>query len=260
MISHRALSILCLIFISACEFKLSPYVAKIAKQEKNKVTLERLKASEASASSDFKVAFLSDTHNYYDRLEDAVKTINQNGPYAFVIITGDITNFGLVEEFEASIQEFNGLASPYLVVVGNHDLLSNGKSVYERLFGVSDFSFTYKDVLFVILNNNNWESAGAIPNLTWLRGVLSADSSGRRIIAAHVSPSDQDRFNEAEIQNWDDIIQNFSVDYVMHGHNHNPGEESRAGATQITIGAPSKGSYYELNFSGGGVTHQKISY
>lgn len=243
-----------------CEFKLSPYVAKIPKQQKNSVTLQQIKSSEASASADFKVAFLSDTHNYYERLEDGVKKINANGPYAFVIITGDVTNYGLIDEFEASIREFNGLSFPYFVVVGNHDLLSNGKTIYERLFGATDFSFTYKDVLFVMLNNNNWESSGRIPDLTWLRNQFAADSSGRRIVSAHVSPGDEERFSVTEIQNWEDLIQEFSVDYVMHGHNHNPGEESQGGGTQITIGAPSKGTYYELIFSGGGVSHQKISF
>ena len=259
MILRRVFPLLLLLFLS-CEFRLSPYVATIPKQEKNAVTLKRLKETEASAPADFKVAFLSDTHNYYSRLSDAVKKINANGPYAFVIITGDITNFGLSEEFEMSVKEFNGLSFPYFVVVGNHDLLSNGKTVYERLFGVTDFSFTYKNVLFAILNNNNWESSGVIPDLAWLRSILATDSSGRRVVSVHVSPSDEDRFSSAEIRNWEEIMQDFSVDYVMHGHNHNPGEESAAGGTKITIGAPSKGVYYELNFSGGGVTHQKISY
>ncbi len=257
---YRNFPVFIFLFCLGCEFKLSPYSAKIPKQEKNTVTLARVKASESSAGSDFKVAFLSDTHNYYDRLGDAVKKINGNGPYAFVIVTGDVTNFGLVDEFEASVKEFNGLSFPYFVVVGNHDLLSNGKTVYERLFGETDFSFTYKDVLFVILNNNNWESSGPVPDLEWLRGVFSADSSGRRIIAAHISPEDADRFTSDEVRNWEQIIQDFSVDYVMHGHNHNPGEATRGGGFQITIGAPSKGSYYELIFSGGGVTHQKISF
>lgn len=258
MILRRALLIL--FILQGCEFRLSPYAATVPKQQKNAVTLQRLKDTEATASADFKVAFLSDTHNYYSRLSEAVKKINDNGPYAFVIITGDITNFGLAEEFEMSVKEFNGLAAPYFVVVGNHDLLSNGRTVYERLFGVTDFSFTYKGVLFAILNNNNWESAGAVPDLAWLRSTLSADASARRIVAAHVSPSDEDRFSSSEIRNWEQLMQDFSVDYVMHGHNHNPGEETVAGGTKITIGAPSKGVYYELNFVGGGVSHKKVSY
>jgi 3',5'-cyclic-AMP phosphodiesterase len=257
---RRSLAIFLLLLLASCEFKLSPYVAKIPKQQKNSVTLQRIKTAEPSAPSDFKVAFLSDTHNYYERLGDAVKKINENGPYAFVIITGDITNFGLVDEYEMSIKEFNGLSFPYFVVVGNHDLLSNGKSIYERLFGETNFSFTYQNVLFVILNNNNWESSGRVPDLEWLRSQFISDSSPRRIIAAHVSPGDEERFSSQEIRNWEQIIQDYSVDYVMHGHNHNPGEEVRAGGTQITIGAPSKGSFYELIFSGGGVTHKKMSF
>lgn len=260
MFFRRLWALLFIFSFTGCEFSLSPYVAKIPKQEKNAVTLQKIKSLESSAPADFKVAFLSDTHNYFDELGAAISKINENGPYAFVIITGDVTNFGLKDEFEASVREFNGLGSPYFVVVGNHDLLSNGKTVYERLFGETDFSFTYKDVLFVILNNNNWETAGPVPDLQWLRSILSADSSGRRIIAAHVSPGDEERFTSSEIRNWEQVIQDFSVDYVMHGHNHNPGEEVRAGGTQITVGSPSKGSYYELNFSGGGVSHKKISF
>lgn len=251
---------LILIMFMSCEFKASPYTTQTPKIKRNETNIELINANEPNVASTFKIAFLSDTHNYYDQLNKAVKSINQNGPYAFVVVNGDITNYGLLEEFDETRKILNGLSFPYLVGVGNHDLLSNGDKIFLRMFGATDYSVVYKNVHLVFFNNNNWETSGVVPNRSWVETELMASTSQFRLLIAHVSPVDRDRFEPSISTEWETLVTTYGVDYFLNGHNHNPQESSFAGATQITIGSPSKGSYYELTIGPGGISHQKISF
>jgi 3',5'-cyclic-AMP phosphodiesterase len=245
---------------ASCKFKYSPYAAATPKRLQNELNLGIITSQEASSGAEFKVAFLSDTHNYYDELHDAIKLINKNGPYSFVIIAGDITNYGLVEEYEQTLKQLNSLNYPYIVVAGNHDFLSKGSRIYERMFGKTDFSLTYKNVDFIFFNNNNWESPGAIPDKAWVKNTLDTSSAPFKVLVAHVSPEDKDRFSEEAINEWENLINDGGVNYFFNGHDHNPVEVNFGMSQRITIGAPSKGSYYELIVTPGGLTHQKISF
>lgn len=251
---------LCFILLISCKYKLSTYSAETPEQKLNSVNLKRIKSLEASTPAEFKVAFISDTHNYFDELDELIKKINSSGPYAFVIICGDITNLGLLEEFDTSRRFFNKLRFPYLVSRGNHDLISNGDIISRKMFGRGDFDFTFKGVQFLLFDNNNWENSGPAPDIPWVREKLAASSASAKILVAHVSPDDRDRFTDNQILDFSTLVDNFNVDYFLHGHNHTPAESVFGNAVKITVGAPPKGSYYELIFSAGGVSHQKVNF
>lgn len=239
---------------------MSPYLANNPTLKLNHVNLERIKANESSTGPNFKVAVISDTHNYYDQFEKMVTTINGRGPYSFVIVSGDITNLGLIDEFDQSRKILNKLKFPYLVGLGNHDLLANGDIIFKKMFGESEFTLEYNNSLFVFFNNNNWESPGSAPDLEWVEAQLSGSAASHKILVAHVSPTDKDRFPKSQVDSWENMISTQQVDYFINGHDHNPGEKSFGGGTQVTVGAPSKGVFLELTFTSGGVTHQKISF
>lgn len=149
---------------------------------------------------------------------------------------------------------------PYIVAQGNHDLLSNGDVIYKKMFGQENFSFEYKNAQFVVFNNNNWESAGQVPDIEWVKNVLVNSSRPVRILVAHVSPVDRDRFTDDQINAWESVMNTYGVNYFINGHDHNPGEAVFGSGQRITVGAPSKRVYYELIFSAGGVTHQKNTF
>jgi len=222
--------------------------------------MKRILSQEPQVAADYKIAFISDTHNYYDDLTDLVKALNRNGPYAFVIVAGDITNEGLREEYLKTEEILGKINVPHLVVIGNHDLLSNGEKIYDKLFGQMDFTFTYRNLTFVFANNNNWESGGAIPDLEFIESSLAGAATPDKILVTHVSPDDDERFTEEEVQKLETIVSSQGVNYLFNGHNHNPGEGIFGGATRITIGAPSKRVYAELIISAGGLTHQKVRF
>lgn len=249
-----------LLHFVSCEFKSSPYTTKTPKVKRNETNIELININEPTVAATFKIAFLSDTHNYYDELNSAVKTINKNGPYAFVVVNGDITNYGMLEEFDKTRSILNKLNFPYLVGVGNHDLLSNGNMIFLRMFGATDFSLIYKNLHLIFFNNNNWETSGAVPDINWVESELRTSTSQFRILIAHVSPVDQARFSPDISATWETLVTTYGVNYFINGHDHHSNVVDFAGIPRITIGAPSKGSFFELTVSPGGITHQKISF
>ncbi len=260
---HMVKFFLCLtIFLSfsSCKYKLSTYSADTPKQKLNAVNLARIEIQEATESPNFKIALIADTHNYYEELADMIDTINSRGPFSFVIVAGDITNLGLLEEYDNSRRFLNKLIYPYLVAVGNHDLLANGDPIYKKMFGHRDFAFSYKGIQFIIFDNNNWENSGTVPDTAWVEARLFESNASERILIAHVPPNDRDRFTDDQIKRWQELVDFHNIHYFFTGHNHTPEESTFGRATHITIGAPSKGSYFELMIGPGGIQHQKVDF
>lgn len=263
MFKSRFLQILGLYIIAvSCKFNISPYTSDAPKLSLNDLNVRIIKSMESEIPTSFKIALISDTHNYYKELDEQIDVINTSS-YAFVIVAGDITNLGLLEEFHEARSYFNELKVPYLVAVGNHDLISSGRRIYNRIFGSDNFHFILHDVHFIILNNNNWESPGIAPDMEWIETVLAeSDPNHKKVLIAHVSPEDPERFTYEEIKRWEDLMIQYDVDYFFNGHDHNPYEKPFGNGTRITIGAPSKKGIYELLISpgAGGITHQKVSF
>jgi predicted phosphodiesterase len=257
---NRPLLYLFLLLLAGCKYTLSPYSAAAPKLLLNEVNVALIKEREAQTSTSFRVAFISDTHNYYLEFDKLVNRINSTGPYAFVVVTGDITNFGLREEYDETRRYLNRLNVPYIVAPGNHDLISNGERIFNDLFGPQFFHFTFHDTLFVVFNNNNWETGGRVPDRSAVEAVLAASTASRKVLISHVSPADGARFTPEEIQDWESMVTTLGVQYVMHGHAHNPGASPFGTATRVTVGAPSKKVYQELIITPGGITHQQRSF
>lgn len=255
----------CLLFLlltqSCGEFNVSPYISKTADSKTNTKQLSLISQNESTAGTSYKIAVLSDTHNYYKELEDQVEYINaRKNEYEFVIVSGDITNLGLLREYEMTKRLLEKLSIPYVVAAGNHDLLSNGESIYDQMFGSSNFAFTYKQTKFIVYNNNNWEATGRIPDLGFVEGQLASSSSSNNIIISHVSPEDSDRWDEAQVNEVRNLVSSYGVDYYLNGHDHNPTCSDFSGATRCTVGASVKGKILELNLSNSGVSHQFVEF
>ncbi len=96
----------------------------------------------------------------------AVARLNEMQP-EFVISVGDLIAGGNWQRDEKEIrrqwQEFNGFAErfemPFFYLPGNHDV-SNAlmDRIWDEMFGVRYYSFTYKNVLFLCLNTQDGES------------------------------------------------------------------------------------------------------
>ena len=89
-------------------------------------------------------AVLSDTHlgSYAYALDDlnkAIDDINARPDIQFVIISGDITEFGTDQEIEGTRQVLSRLTKKYLFVPGNHDTnwSESGCTTFNKVMGGS---------------------------------------------------------------------------------------------------------------------------
>ena len=258
----KRLALLCVLFSSSCgEFNVSPYVSNTKNYNTNSSELSKISSTEAGAPTNYKIAVISDTHNYYEQLKSQVDYINKRkNEYEFVIVAGDITNLGLLREFETTRDFLEDLEIPYIVAAGNHDLLSNGESIYDQMFGSSNFSFTFKQTKYIVYNNNNWEASGKSPDLDFLEAELASSTSTNIVLVSHVSPEDKARWTTEEIDALKNLVTTYSVNYYLNGHDHNPGCGSFATSTRCTIGASNKGKILEINLTNSGVSHQYIRF
>jgi 3',5'-cyclic AMP phosphodiesterase CpdA len=222
---------ICLVFlgINSCEinFDYSPYVIDFSDNEKQ-VHLKNLnKLKEHNTNNDtLTIAFTGDSHRFYDELNaftQAVNSKNHKQGIDLVIHVGDLADFGLPLQYQWGNEILNKLEIPYFVVVGNHDLVGNGLSAYEEMFGAVDFSFLYRDIKFVFLNTNSREFNfdGSVPNLKWLDNELQPSPDFTvAIVIFHVPPGDAD-FDTSLESDFEEILsRNNNVIFTVHGHLH----------------------------------------
>ena len=125
-------------------------------------------------------AFVGDSQRFYDELERFIDTVNAIDEIDFIILAGDISDFGLLEEFELIHEQLSGLNKPYFGVVGNHDVVARGEEIFERMFGPLNYTFTYRSVKFIAHNTNGKEYPDKeVPDMNWLRSALVTDGSAR---------------------------------------------------------------------------------
>lgn len=251
--------ILCFFISVGCgKFTYSYYLNNPKKLLLNKNGVHRIVhqiVPQRISGDSFKIAVTADTHDYYNKLDVLIDTLNKKShEYAFLVIAGDITNMGLLAEFELVIKFLSRLKIPWISTIGNHDLLNFGQVNYSLLFGSSNYSFNFKNVKFVLFNNNNWETHGELPDPDWIIRQLEKDVQKMNVLVSHVPPNDSDRFSKEKIRKWEDMIRNYDVDIYLSGHNHNFGDSMFGETPLITIGSPVKGKYLELHF------HTEVDY
>ncbi|EHM10828.1 putative phosphohydrolase [Thermanaerovibrio velox DSM 12556] len=94
----------------------------------------------------------------------------------FLIHLGDLTNRGTHKEYQEALGHLRGVKKPFLVVVGNHELVDRGRPRFEGIFGSRrDIWFRRGDVLFLLLDNAD---GSPLPKerLERIKGVLSSDA------------------------------------------------------------------------------------
>lgn len=208
----------------ACEMiKFSPHQDDLPSSaiQVNKKSLERLQATPAGET--LEIAFVTDTQNFYDESQEFVDALNARDDVDFVVHGGDITAFGIVQEFEWMHEIFSRLDVPYFAVIGNHDLRANGGEIYEQVYGKKNFAFVYGRTKFVFADTNSrdYNFNGEVPDLEWLRDELEpSDDYDRAIVIAHVPPDHKDFDPELEAAFADILEESGQVPISLYGHKH----------------------------------------
>jgi Icc protein len=189
----------------------------------NQKSIRRL--NEKPADTRIRFIITGDSQRAYKDAKDLVDAVNRLPEIDFVVLNGDISDFGLYQEMESVDHIFSKLSSPYIGVIGNHDLVANGEKIYKRMFGELNFSFNYQGVKFVCHNTNSRESSfsGNVPDMAWLyQQFLPEDGIDAYIAIAHVPPGDADfdKTLEAEYVGIINNSPNTLAALFAHTHNH----------------------------------------
>lgn len=105
----------------------------------NAKNMERI--SQLPPQASFKFILTGDTQRFYDELDDFVSHVNSLDNISFVLLNGDIADFGLNREYNWIGRALENLKAPFVATIGNHDLLANGPTIFREMFGPADFSF-----------------------------------------------------------------------------------------------------------------------
>ena len=210
-------------FLCSCK-KLFTYSAneiQIEEKDRNQniKNIERLDSKTQSDSFSFVV--ISDPQRFYDEMDDFVEKVNHYPDISFVVLNGDMTDFGLRSEYLWISDRLQKLKFPFIVVIGNHDMLGNGRELYNQMYGPENFSFNYSHYKFIVINSNSQEVGynGSLPDTTWLLKELSVTPVHQKIfVLGHIAPFSGD-FDRSLEQPYARILaNNGNVIYSIHGH------------------------------------------
>jgi 3',5'-cyclic AMP phosphodiesterase CpdA len=209
--------------------------------------LATLQASPLAAGDTLRFVYTGDSQRFYDDAVDLVKSVNQQPGVQFMLIAGDISDFGLAREMWWVDDQLRKLNIPYLTVIGNHDEVGNGRKAYEKIFGPLNYSFVYGDTKFIMTDTNGREYNfnGRIPDMPWVRQQLQDNTVRRHVIISHVPPQDED-FDPAVRDAYVNALrEDPRLVFEMNGHRHDfsIGQPFNDGVTYVNSYAFEKRRY-----------------
>jgi outer membrane protein assembly factor BamB/predicted MPP superfamily phosphohydrolase len=186
-----------------------------------------LSAPAFAQESSITFVHLTDTHvgssTGAEDLRRTVKDINENDSIQFVIISGDITEFGADTEELLAKQILDSLNKPWYIIPGNHDgnWSESGANTFKKVFGAETFYFKKGGYYFIGTNcgPNMRMGPGQIPreNIVWLDSALQTIPGNAPIIFVNHYPQD------SSLNNWFEAIDRLkkkNVQLILCGHGH----------------------------------------
>jgi hypothetical protein len=188
---------------------------------------------------------------------------------AFFVISGDITQGGLVGEYRQFKTLFDLESMPYRAAIGNHDIFFSGWNDFKQEIGKSIYSFNADNVHIVVLDSAN----GILgeDQLNWLRADLEGNTNPHILISTHFPPwnghfsSIFKMPSDEEVAILKQILYDFDVDIMAAGHYHGYTEHDigrtkfivSGGANDVLDPGESK-HFIRITVNGESMTHQMI--
>lgn len=195
------------------------------------------------ADETFSFAWISDNHlgsfaYAEDDLRQAIEDINGMDSIEFVILSGDLTEFGVTSEFALLRQMLDSLNKPYYMVDGNHDVnwSENGTTTFEKFFrgNAPRFCFDAHGIRFIGCGSGPMLRMGAphIPReeINWLKETLASTHKDQPVIFVNHFPQFEEIANSYEVTN---ILKRYNVQYILCGHFHVNSTKEYNGLTSV---------------------------
>jgi outer membrane protein assembly factor BamB/predicted phosphodiesterase len=179
------------------------------------------------AEEPLRFAWLSDTHvgssTAAEDLRAAVRDINALPGIGFVVISGDITEYGSLEQFRLARQILGELKAPLHIIPGNHDTKwsESGGTDFASIWKADRFSFAMGGVQFIGMHQGPVMRMGdghwAPQDIRWLETTLREVPENLPIVFITHYPVDPG------IANWYEVLDRLkgrSTRVVLCGHGH----------------------------------------
>ncbi len=165
-----------------------------------------------------------------DVFDKVLEEVNQLNPDS-IVITGDLTNEGLIKEYEKCkelISKFN--AKKIITISGNHDYRNTGYLHFKKYFPFEAVNELSKDVVLVTIGTSrpdrNEGEIGYRQNL-WLERAMKKYKDHVKILAMHhhligIPDTGADRLTAIDAGDVLRTILATNVDLVLCGHKHRP--------------------------------------
>lgn len=195
-------------------FRDSPFSDQLFSPERN-LNVVNQQALSINRKSRLRVAVIADSHQNYRDLDSTIHTINREPDIDFAVILGDFTNSGYNIEYDRYLESHRIFRLPVFVILGNHDAIGAGISLFKKVFGPYNFSIENEYYKFIFFNSNNLESPENF-SPEWL--IQEVRSTEKEVyIFTHISLTDGDRFSSRDFA---EVLDASRVQMVISGHNH----------------------------------------
>jgi 3',5'-cyclic-AMP phosphodiesterase len=167
-----------------------------------------------------------------DAFNTIVDEVNNHLKPDAIIISGDLTDDGLLFQFEKARAEINKLKCPNLIVLpGNHDYRHTGYLLFKKFFPFSRQMYEFDDIVVLTLGtarpDRDEGEVGHRQNV-WMEEKLSTLSNKRKVVVMHhhlIAIPDTGYTNVVGISDAGDVLRTClesKVDLVLCGHKHRP--------------------------------------
>lgn len=165
-----------------------------------------------------------------EKFETLVEEVNQLKP-DFIVVTGDLTNEGLMKEYEECkklLTKFN--AKKIVSISGNHDYRNTGYLLFKKYFPFETVNELSDEVVLVTLGtarpDRNEGEVGYRQNL-WLERTMKKYNDKIKILAMHhhlvaIPDTGSDQLTVVDAGDVLRTILDTGVDLVLCGHKHRP--------------------------------------
>lgn len=194
-----------------------------------------------------KFIHLSDLHilarNDMSRKPDAAATLRKviaevnalHGDAEICVITGDITHRGTPDQYEQAVDILSGLAIPYLIIPGNHDVREAFKDAFPTTAvdanGFVNFGQTFGGVRFVMMDSivpDHHHGMLCEQRLGWLRDELATHRDLPTFLFMHHPPMEMGLpfMDTIRLDTGDELAEiiraNPQIKHLFFGHLHRP--------------------------------------